>query len=174
MDGQFIAGCMDFNTASGRGAAYAFLVIGRFIVGLGSGAATVIVPMFLTELASKQHRGMFGALNQMTLVVAILIAQVWTHFVLTGERAHTRSVSPPPPSLTPVAGIRNSQNDVVDVIVDDVVGGVGLWPGVVDVDGLEVAVGPDCHHRRHAAVQWAAAGGVTQVRRHTLCSYVVK
>jgi MFS family permease len=67
---------MDFNTSSGRGAGFALLVLGRFIVGLGSGAATVIVPMFLTELASRSYRGMFGALNQMTLVVAILIAQV--------------------------------------------------------------------------------------------------
>ena len=65
---QFLAGSVDFHTKGGRDAGFALLVMGRFVVGLGSGAATVVVPMFLGELASRKYRGMFGALNQMILV----------------------------------------------------------------------------------------------------------
>ena len=45
-------------------------------MGLGGGGATVVVPMFLGEIADTKVRGLFGSLFQFTLVIAILVSQV--------------------------------------------------------------------------------------------------
>ena len=52
------------------------MVIGRFAVGFGSGGATVVVPMYLGEVAPPNLRGAFGTLNQFAIVGGILIAEV--------------------------------------------------------------------------------------------------
>jgi len=73
---QFAAGLCDNKHADGRHSGYALLVIGRVIVGIGGGGATVVVPMFLGEIADTKVRGLFGSFFQFTLVIAILVAQV--------------------------------------------------------------------------------------------------
>ncbi len=73
---QLVAGFLDFDSKKGRAIAYILLVIGRLVVGAGSGAATVVVPMYLGEVAPRRLRGMFGSLHQFMLVIAILVAQV--------------------------------------------------------------------------------------------------
>ena len=68
----------DFNHDPHKlcGTAYALVVVGRFFGGVGGGAATVGVPMFLGEVAPKHLRGMFGACTQLVLVTGILVAEV--------------------------------------------------------------------------------------------------
>ncbi|KAJ1960729.1 hypothetical protein IWQ62_004114 [Dispira parvispora] len=52
-----------------------WLVVGRFIVGVGSGISIVVCPMYLTEIAPLAWRGTFGLFNQMGIVLGILITQ---------------------------------------------------------------------------------------------------
>lgn len=58
-----------------------FLVTGRFLSGVGSGAALVIVPIYIGEIAPMASKGSFGALTQITINVGILLAQVLGFFM---------------------------------------------------------------------------------------------
>lgn len=51
------------------------LGLGRFIVGFASGIYTSAVPMYVSEISPTRYRGTFGALNQLSIVVAILVSQ---------------------------------------------------------------------------------------------------
>ncbi|KAJ1650060.1 hypothetical protein IWQ61_009032 [Dispira simplex] len=53
-----------------------WLIVGRFVVGIGSGVSIVVCPMYLTEIAPLAWRGTFGLFNQMGTVLGILITQV--------------------------------------------------------------------------------------------------
>ncbi|KAG7379720.1 hypothetical protein PHYPSEUDO_008249 [Phytophthora pseudosyringae] len=48
------------------------LIAGRFLVGIASGTATVIVPLYLGELAPPNLRGALGTTYQVAMVVGIL------------------------------------------------------------------------------------------------------
>jgi SP family sugar:H+ symporter-like MFS transporter len=52
----------------------ATLLIARFVLGLSVGAASVVVPVFLAELAPKEKRGVLVALNQLMGTIGILLA----------------------------------------------------------------------------------------------------
>lgn len=56
----------------------AFIVFGvaRIIVGLGAGAGSVVVPMYLTEVAPANLRGAFGACNQGAIVFGIIVSNL--------------------------------------------------------------------------------------------------
>lgn len=51
------------------------LLLGRFAVGLGAGASTVVVPLFLAEIAPSNIRGRIGVLNQLSICTGILFVQ---------------------------------------------------------------------------------------------------
>ncbi|KAJ2710919.1 hypothetical protein H4R19_003504 [Coemansia spiralis] len=51
----------------------AMLIVGRFVAGLGSGAAVVIAPLYLSEIAPVKYRGTLNLLNQLSIVLGILI-----------------------------------------------------------------------------------------------------
>lgn len=65
-------------SALGTGMANLFtpFVIYRFIGGIGIGLASTISPMYIAEVAPAHLRGRLVALNQLTIVVGILLAQV--------------------------------------------------------------------------------------------------
>ncbi|KAI9705146.1 MAG: hypothetical protein M1836_006929 [Candelina mexicana] len=63
----------------------AVLAIGRFISGIGAGAAIVVVPIFISEVAPPNEKGMFGALTQIMINVGILIAQLIGYFLDRGQ-----------------------------------------------------------------------------------------
>ncbi|CEG38916.1 sugar transporter [Plasmopara halstedii] len=48
------------------------LIVGRFLVGIASGTATVIVPLYLGELAPPNLRGALGTTYQLAMVLGIL------------------------------------------------------------------------------------------------------
>lgn len=54
----------------------AFMLMGRAIAGVASGAATVIVPTYLGEVAPAHLRGTLGTIFQLTCALFMLIAQV--------------------------------------------------------------------------------------------------
>lgn len=65
-------------SALGTGLANEFtpFIIYRFIGGIGIGLASTISPMYIAEVAPANIRGRLVALNQLTIVVGILLAQV--------------------------------------------------------------------------------------------------
>lgn len=52
------------------------LVIGRTVSGIACGGTTVVVPMYLGEISPPQLRGTLGTAFQLTMVLAMLFAQV--------------------------------------------------------------------------------------------------
>ncbi|KAM3074064.1 Bifunctional purine biosynthesis protein PurH [Clarireedia jacksonii] len=59
--------------------------IGRFLAGIGAGASTVVVPIYISEIAPPRERGLFGAMTQITTNVGILITQVLGYYLSKGS-----------------------------------------------------------------------------------------
>ncbi|MBB3187374.1 sugar porter family MFS transporter [Microbacter margulisiae] len=84
-----------FTIASiGTGSAFSYttFVIFRIIGGVGIGIASAISPMYIAEVAPARMRGRFVALNQMTLVIGILAAQVINFLIADKVPAGASSV----------------------------------------------------------------------------------
>lgn len=58
----------------------AVMGIGRFIAGIGAGATTVIVPMYISETAPPAQRGFFGFFTQISINIGILGVQTLGYF----------------------------------------------------------------------------------------------
>ncbi|KAI0473190.1 general substrate transporter [Xylariaceae sp. FL0804] len=67
------------------GASIAMLAIGRVLSGVGAGAATVIVPIYISEVAPPSQRGTFGAMTQVSINVGILVTQTLGYFLSYGS-----------------------------------------------------------------------------------------
>src|SRR3979490_422257 len=52
----------------------AVLITARFVLGLAVGAAALVVPLYLAEIAPTEERGAIASLNQLMIVVGILFA----------------------------------------------------------------------------------------------------
>ncbi len=63
----------------------AVMCIGRLISGIGAGAAVVVVPIYISEIAPPKEKGLFGALTQIMINVGILVAQVLGYFLSRGN-----------------------------------------------------------------------------------------
>ena len=63
------------DAAPQRALSFGLLMVARCCFGVGAGAASVAVPMYLGEIAPAALKGAFGALNQFSLVVLILVGQ---------------------------------------------------------------------------------------------------
>lgn len=60
---------------------FTLFIIYRLIGGLGIGMASTLSPMYIAEIAPAKYRGQFVAINQLTLVIGILAAQVANFFI---------------------------------------------------------------------------------------------
>ena len=49
--------------------------------GIGIGLASTLSPMYIAEIAPAKYRGQFVAINQLTLVIGILVAQIANFFI---------------------------------------------------------------------------------------------
>ncbi|RYP40448.1 hypothetical protein DL767_001684 [Monosporascus sp. MG133] len=63
----------------------AVMSIGRVLTGVGAGAATVIVPLYISEVAPPAERGMFGAMTQVSICVGIVLTQTLGYFLSYGS-----------------------------------------------------------------------------------------
>ena len=72
------AGVLFIISAIGTGYANqsAFFIIFRLIGGVAIGLASTLSPMYIAEIAPAKYRGRFVALNQLTIVIGILLAQI--------------------------------------------------------------------------------------------------
>jgi len=71
-NGCFIGGGLLQALASGC----ISLSLGRLLIGIGCGGATVVVPMYLGEISPANLRGSLGTMNQFSMVIGILIANL--------------------------------------------------------------------------------------------------
>ncbi|KAK8073246.1 metabolite transport protein [Apiospora phragmitis] len=65
-------------------AATPILALGRLLAGVGAGAATVIVPLYISEVAPPRERGFFGVMTQISINVGILLTQTLGYFFSYG------------------------------------------------------------------------------------------
>ena len=61
------------------------MTVGRCLSGVGAGAAIVVVPIYIAEVAPPPAKGLFGALTQIMINVGILIAQLLGYFLSRGS-----------------------------------------------------------------------------------------
>jgi sugar porter (SP) family MFS transporter len=54
----------------------AFIVLGRFLLGLGVGLASMIVPLYIAEIAPAARRGALVSLNQLMITIGILLSYI--------------------------------------------------------------------------------------------------
>ena len=59
------------------------LVVFRVIIGLGVGSASVVVPLYIGELAPPHVRGALVSMNQLAITSGILISQLIAYFLTT-------------------------------------------------------------------------------------------
>lgn len=64
-------------------------IIYRLIGGLGIGLASTLSPMYIAEIAPAKYRGQFVAINQLTLVIGILVAQVANYLIAEAIPDHS-------------------------------------------------------------------------------------
>ncbi|KAL8937447.1 MAG: hypothetical protein Q9216_004411 [Gyalolechia sp. 2 TL-2023] len=61
------------------------LCFGRLISGLGCGAAIVVVPIYIAEVAPPKEKGLFGAFTQISICLGILVTQLLGYFMSKGN-----------------------------------------------------------------------------------------
>jgi len=78
-----IAAALFTIAAIGTGAANEFtiFIIFRLIGGLGIGLASAISPMYIAEISPAQMRGRLVSVNQLTIVIGILAAQIINYLI---------------------------------------------------------------------------------------------
>ena len=54
----------------------AFIIFGRFLLGLGVGLASMIVPLYIAEIAPAERRGALVSLNQLMITIGILLSYI--------------------------------------------------------------------------------------------------
>jgi MFS family permease len=64
------------SLGTGLASSYVTFVIFRIIGGVGIGLASALSPMYIAEVSPSRLRGRFVSLNQMTIVIGILGAQI--------------------------------------------------------------------------------------------------
>lgn len=61
------------------------MALGRLISGIGAGGSTVIVPLYISEIAPPDQRGLFGAMTQVAINIGIMSTQVLGYFLSYGN-----------------------------------------------------------------------------------------
>ncbi|KAL9003247.1 MAG: hypothetical protein Q9188_003862 [Gyalolechia gomerana] len=61
------------------------MCFGRLVSGLGCGAAIVVVPIYIAEVAPPKEKGLFGAFTQISICLGILVTQLLGYFMSKGN-----------------------------------------------------------------------------------------
>lgn len=79
-----VSALMFLVSALGSGYAPTFtqFVLYRLLGGIGMGIASTLSPMYIAEVSPASLRGRFVSLNQMTIVIGILLAQLVNYLIL--------------------------------------------------------------------------------------------
>lgn len=77
----FAVGAVASAIAPGTGV----LVASRFLIGLAIGAASLVVPMYIAEIAPAERRGRLVSLNQLMITIGILISYLVGYALATAE-----------------------------------------------------------------------------------------
>src|SRR3546814_3062002 len=70
--------------------AASWLIVGRFIGGLGVGLASVVSPLYISEVAPPKYRGRLVSLFQLTITIGIVAAML----VNAGLLEHSLDAAP--------------------------------------------------------------------------------
>ena len=65
----FVGGVACATASDARG-----MILARFVSGLGVGAVSILVPMYVSEVSPDEHRGVLGSANQISIGIGILLA----------------------------------------------------------------------------------------------------
>ena len=63
------------------------LVLARILGGLAVGASSMIAPVYIAEISPEKHRGRFGALFQLGIVVGIAVVY-WVNYLILNAGHH--------------------------------------------------------------------------------------
>jgi sugar porter (SP) family MFS transporter len=55
--------------------------VGRFIIGLGVGSTSFVVPLYIGEIAPAPRRGALVSLNQLSITIGILVSELVAYFL---------------------------------------------------------------------------------------------
>ncbi|HEV7203688.1 MAG TPA: sugar porter family MFS transporter [Jatrophihabitans sp.] len=55
--------------------------VSRFVIGLGVGATSFVVPLYIGEIAPPNRRGALVSLNQLSITIGILVSQLVAYFL---------------------------------------------------------------------------------------------
>lgn len=61
------------------------MIVGRFLEGVAAGASTVVVPLYISEVAPPSQRGFFGSFTQVSINTGILFTQTLGFFLSYGS-----------------------------------------------------------------------------------------
>ena len=81
------------------------LVLFRIVLGLAVGAAALIVPLYLSEVAPTEIRGAVSSLNQLMIVIGILVAYIVNALLAASEAWRTMLGLAVVPSLILLVGM---------------------------------------------------------------------
>lgn len=90
--------------ATGAFNAFTYFLVARFIGGIAIGIASGLSPMYIAEIAPSHVRGKLVSLNQLTIVLGILGAQIVNYLI--AEPMPTGTVLPPADSWNVLTGWR--------------------------------------------------------------------
>ena len=63
----------------------AFLIVMRFVIGLAVGSASMVVPLYISELAPPRFRGALVSFNQLAVTIGILVSYLIDYWLSTSE-----------------------------------------------------------------------------------------
>ena len=69
--------------------AWEVLLVGRLVVGLSAGLNTVLVPIYISEIAPVNLRGGLGVFNQLAVTFGIFLGQILGLSEVLGEAINT-------------------------------------------------------------------------------------
>ena len=73
------------STIQAVAATVPIISIGRLLVGVGAGAATVVVPLYISEVSPPKEKGLFGTMTQVTINIGLLISQTMGYYLSRGS-----------------------------------------------------------------------------------------
>ena len=80
--------------------AFGLLVVMRFVIGLAVGSASMVVPLYIGELAPPQYRGALVSFNQLAITIGILVSYLTGYWLSSGHNWRLMGWRPSPPGCS--------------------------------------------------------------------------